>query len=105
MQPGPLFVWRRRLPVFCPFRSKKWSICLTFRQASGEGVTSLPWISSFFVMSYKSGVGRRGRTRTCDRLLRRQMLYPPELRALSMSYVRFCGILFGHFGRFLGDPT
>jgi hypothetical protein len=25
--------------------------------------------------------GRRGRTRTCDPLLRRQMLYPPELRA------------------------
>ena len=31
-------------------------------------------------------IGRRDRTRTCDRLLRRQMLYPAELRALSMSY-------------------
>jgi hypothetical protein len=30
----------------------------------------------------KTGVvGRRGRTRTCDHLLRRQVLYPPELRA------------------------
>ena len=29
--------------------------------------------------------GRRGRTRTCDPLLRRQMLYPPELRAHIFS--------------------
>jgi hypothetical protein len=29
--------------------------------------------------------GRRGRTRTCDPLLRRQMLYPPELRARLRS--------------------
>ena len=31
-------------------------------------------------------VGRRGWTRTSDHLLRRQVLYPPELRAHSMSY-------------------
>ena len=30
-------------------------------------------------------IGRRGRTRTCDPLLRRQMLYPPELRARLVS--------------------
>jgi hypothetical protein len=29
--------------------------------------------------------GRRGRTRTCDPLLRRQMLYPPELRARLLN--------------------
>jgi hypothetical protein len=29
--------------------------------------------------------GRTGRTRTCDPLLRRQMLYPPELRSLGNS--------------------
>ena len=28
------------------------------------------------------GIGRRGWTRTSDHLLRRQVLYPPELRAL-----------------------
>ena len=32
--------------------------------------------------------GRRGWTRTSDHLLRRQVLYPPELRAHSM-YSRF----------------
>ncbi len=32
-----------------------------------------------------SRAGRRGRTRTGDPLLRRQMLYPPELRAHSLS--------------------
>jgi hypothetical protein len=32
-------------------------------------------------MNQKGLVGRRGRTRTGDPLLRRQMLYPPELRA------------------------
>src|SRR5690348_10746702 len=30
---------------------------------------------------HENANGRRGRTRTCDPLLRRQMLYPPELRA------------------------
>src|SRR6266849_10829973 len=30
--------------------------------------------------------GRRGRTRTCDPLLRRQMLYPPELRAREQFF-------------------
>src|SRR5580700_10771014 len=29
------------------------------------------------------GVGAPGRTRTCDRLLRRQLLYPAELQALT----------------------
>ncbi len=29
----------------------------------------------------KQATGEPGRTRTCDPLLRRQMLYPPELRA------------------------
>ena len=33
--------------------------------------------------------GRRGRTRTCDPLLRRQMLYPPELRARSAPPFQF----------------
>ena len=33
--------------------------------------------------------GRRGWTRTSDPLLRRQVLYPPELRALSMSCRRW----------------
>lgn len=28
-----------------------------------------------------------GRIRTCDRLLRRQMLYPAELRNLLLSFV------------------
>lgn len=32
--------------------------------------------------------GRRGRTRTCDPLLRRQMLYPTELRAHAISVKR-----------------
>src|SRR5579863_9160559 len=30
------------------------------------------------------GLGRRGWTRTSDHLLRRQVLYPPELRARSL---------------------
>jgi hypothetical protein len=33
--------------------------------------------------------GRRGRTRTGDPLLRRQMLYPPELRARHASSFLF----------------
>ena len=34
------------------------------------------------VLTTKNLVGRRGWTRTSDHLLRRQVLYPPELRAL-----------------------
>ncbi len=33
--------------------------------------------------------GRRGRTRTCDPLLRRQMLYPPELRAHILESITY----------------
>jgi hypothetical protein len=33
------------------------------------------------VLREKKSSGRRGRTRTCDPLLRRQVLYPTELRA------------------------
>src|SRR5689334_18040817 len=33
--------------------------------------------------------GRRGRTRTCDPLLRRQMLYPTELRARVWDFLYF----------------
>jgi hypothetical protein len=33
----------------------------------------------------RKGIGRRGWTRTSDHLLRRQVLYPPELRARVSS--------------------
>jgi hypothetical protein len=38
-------------------------------------------------MNRKGLGGRRGRTRTGDPLLRRQMLYPPELRAHICSSI------------------
>jgi hypothetical protein len=40
-------------------------------------------------MKYKGLGGRRGRTRTGDPLLRRQMLYPPELRARRITSFDF----------------
>src|SRR2546426_825607 len=39
--------------------------------------------------------GRRGWTRTSDPLLRRQMLYPPELRALDRSSLIVMHLLTG----------
>jgi hypothetical protein len=48
--------------------------------------------------------GRRGRTRTGDPLLRRQMLYPPELRAhiliLNHFSDRYHGVYAAAFSRF-----
>ena len=38
-------------------------------------------VASYPSPSTRSESGRRGRNRTCDPLLRRQMLYPSELRA------------------------
>jgi hypothetical protein len=46
-----------------------------------------------------AGFGRRGWTRTSDHLLRRQVLYPPELRAHSMSYRGFRCLFFAVFSR------
>ena len=49
-------------------------------------------------------LGRRGRTRTCDPLLRRQVLYPPELRARINEYSQLT-IFFGapvHHERMFG---
>ena len=37
----------------------------------------------------KAEVGRRGWTRTSDHLLRRQVLYPPELRARVRVLIDF----------------
>jgi hypothetical protein len=37
-------------------------------------------------MEVLGNIGRRGWTRTSDPLLRRQVLYPPELRAPCLSY-------------------
>jgi hypothetical protein len=36
------------------------------------------------IVAFKEG-GEPGRNRTCDPLLRRQMLYPTELRALELD--------------------
>ena len=41
----------------------------------------LDWNFFSVVLSIYLILNRPGRTRTCDPLLRRQMLYPPELRA------------------------
>ena len=43
--------------------------------------------------------GRSGRTRTCDPLLRRQMLYPPELRSRNVPN----SIVSELYGRNLGN--
>jgi hypothetical protein len=62
------------------------TICVT--KASVAGGLLLHVIERF---------GRRGRTRTCDHLLRRQVLYPPELRARAYFTIT-CGS-----GLFAGD--
>jgi integrase len=63
------------------------------------------WSASEQLVSNHEGFGRRGWTRTSDHLLRRQVLYPPELRARSMSYGTFRSLFFADFGGFFGDPN
>ena len=47
--------------------------------------------------------GRPGWTRTSDPLLRRQVLYPPELRARSMSYGDYRHPFLGRCGHICED--
>ena len=59
-------------------------------EPSGGGTDGIDgkWISSRPDLYLVTNIGRTGRTRTCDPLLRRQMLYPTELRSPSR---RACG--------------
>ena len=54
----------------------------------GEGTAKAMQRQSINFFGISRSYGRRGWTRTSDPLLRRQVLYPPELRA------RFCGLLY-----------
>ena len=53
-----------------------------------EEVEIVRWMYQVFPEEHKK-IGRRGRTRTGDPLLRRQMLYPPELRARRITSLDF----------------
>src|SRR5512141_1681456 len=62
-----------------------------------------PWSNSKYLFMHEPS-GRSGRTRTYDPLLRRQMLYPPELRSHVRRNLYIVADFFVEFASFQAHP-